>query len=204
MVAHSPLGDAEMIAVIRFEARQLRHRLPAGYDQDDLESVGNEAAVEALARADRTDPARFKATMRLTIRNRMKDFLKSLKVKGRAMARLPADADENEMPVRDLRADDPADRAAAREVVLAPGAGKVVVRNPALPSPDVAAAKAAALREVMFGAIRADHVLAMMAAIGEKAADGDLPSARFIRDLIDRPQAGPVQQTAVIINGSDV
>jgi hypothetical protein len=204
MVAHNYAPD-DLLRIVRQEAVSFRSRHP-GHDLDDLMSVAGEAVAEALARlAPDMDPEKRWNLVKVTIRSRLKDFARAERVPGRKCSRLPADEDGNDLPVLDRRAADPADRAAAREIVLAAGAGKVVVRPGAgLPTPGEAAAKAAALREVMFASIRADHVRAMMAAIGEQAAGGDLKAAEFIRRVIAEPAPGPVQQTAVIVHGGDV
>lgn len=202
MVKAIPIKDADLLELIRFEAAKLKRRLPTGYDADDLESVGNEAALEALRRCDKTDPVRFRNTLRLKIRDRMKDFLDSLKVPGRANARLPADADGNELPVIDARAADPAGMALGGELVLQPGAGKM------LPSPEKVAELATNLRAVMYGSIRAAHVSRAMRQLGRKAAGGDLAAIRELSRIIGPGQAGPVQagpvqQTAVFVNAKD-
>lgn len=196
MVAFNPLDDAELLALIRYEARALAPKLPTGYDRDDLESVAGEAVVEHFARADRSDPHRFKASLRICIRNRMKSFLASLRVKGRACSRLPQGEDGETLPVADQRSADPSDRAAAREVLT---------NGVLLPAPDRIAARVRVLRETVVGSIRRRDIRAAMHALGEKAAAGDAKALNALLDLIGRPEV-PVASspaTQVIVHAGD-
>ena len=180
MVAHN-YADAEIARLIRHEAVAFRSRHPR-FDLDDLMSVAGEAFAEALARLDPgLDRDRHWNTIKTTIRSRLKDHARSERVPGRSCARLPADEDGNELPVEDRRAADPCARAAAREILLPPGAGKVVAP---LPGPSEAARRVELLREVMFQAIAPEQVNSMMQKLMTAAAAGDPAATRSVIRLL--------------------
>jgi hypothetical protein len=198
------IADGDLLNLIRFEAVRLARRLPRGYDRDDLESVGNEAAVEALARYDAADPDRFRAVLRLTIRNRMKSFIAQvggLHRKSRAKeVGFPVCAETGEpVELPDRRAADPAERAAAREGAFS--LARVARRTP---PPDRVAERVVALREAMFAAVSAGDVAEVMAGLVRDAKAGDAKARKLLLDYLQPGRSGVTVQQAVVVNAADV
>lgn len=209
--------DREQLAAIGIEqarwAASRFHKLPAGLDRQELESVGNEAVMEAIVT---WDPANgdFRGYARLVARSRMQDAIRA--ARSRARGRVPfqptlADGSTAQPPV-DTRADDPAEVAMARDELEDARAAVAVVRpretrlkvselQSVLPAPDVVADRVAELREAMFGAINTSDVTAAMDALKQKAAAGDLRAIKLLIDML-APKAAPTAtaNAAVFVN----
>ena len=198
-----PLRDeraAKGMEIARWLSRKFP-RMPAGCTVDDLESVGGEAVVEALALYD-PGAGTFEKFVTGTIRNRMKSFLRTAWRRGRVVTSIGGE--ENcTMDSRDRTADDPADVAEANEAVAvhrstASGATRLTVDQiaGALPPPDIVAARVAQLRAALFGSITAADVGDIMVSVMDKAKAGDLRAAKVVIDLIAPKNATTATATA--------
>lgn len=194
-------GLGDLPRLIRFEAVRLQGHLPTGSNLDDLESVGNEAVCEALARGDRTNPIAFRKFIRITVRSRMKDFLKAARKRRVKEAGVPRDRESGvTVETMDRSASDPADVAAAREQIRLSG---VTV---ALPSPVAVAVKVELLRSALWSAVSPEDVAAVVSAQVKKAKGGSTRAAEFVTRLLTPSSVGKSSspQQAVFVNVQDV
>lgn len=191
--------------LVPWQARRFP-RLPRGITTDDLESAGNEALVHAATAWDPDHGTPWRTYARVAVKNAMKNVVRTARTRRSVPLEIEAE-DGTMLPRPDPKAADPADRAAAREMVGVPRARRGHV-SPAGPAPDpvVVATKAVALREAMFAEIQTEDAAAIVRRVAEKAKTGDLRAARLFFDLIAPARTGTtvVQQQAVIINRDDV
>jgi RNA polymerase sigma factor (sigma-70 family) len=189
--------------LVPWQARRFP-RLPRGVTTDDLESAGNEALVHAATTFDPEAGTPWRTYARTCVKNAMKGVVAH--ARSRRSVPLEIEAESGELlPRPDPRAADPADRAAARELVAARPRRKHIDLDDA-PDPAAVATRAAALREAMFGAIRDEDAAAIVGQVVAKAKGGDLRAARLFFDLLAPARAGTtvVQQQAIVVRSDDV
>jgi len=149
----------------------------AVFGPEDFESVANEAMVEVLGQYDPdADPVRFTATLRLCVRRRITDYIRSelgRRVGGRADTRsMPAGDDGELIPLRDVRAADPAELAECRD--LADG----------LPTPAEVRVKAIKLKAAVMNALSPEDMTEIIQAQAKKAKAGDTRAARLCLQVV--------------------
>ena len=183
-----------------------------GASVEDLESEGYAAACRAADTYDVAHPSKGTFGVYANVCGRqsmvryLRDALAEKRGGGRPMAQLEVDGGDGErspLPA-DPRASDPADIAAAREL-LAPRPPSVRKLERSLPSPAAVADRVTRLREAMFGAIDEAAVTAMMGAVMKKAQAGDLKAAKQVSDLLSPSRSGVVaNQQVVVVQPVDV
>lgn len=199
---------AEAMPGVLWVARSLASRgLPRGVSVEDLESIGNEALLEAYAVYE-PGSGPWKAFSRHVAKQRMKSFLARARELARRSAPLEIlTPDGDELPRADPRAVDPAELASAREV-LAPVSRpttRMSSLTKSLPSPAEVADRVTKLRAAMFGAISEQDVQAVMAGVVERAKDGSARDVKLLLDLLAPSRSGvTVQQQAVVIHQGDI
>lgn len=105
--------------------------------------------------------------------------------------------------VADVRQADPADIAAAREMVVRPRGRRELA--PDLPSPGEVATRVTELRAAMFAAVTPADIGDVMAGVVERAKAGNLSAARMLIDLLAPGKSGvTVQQQALVIQQGDI
>jgi hypothetical protein len=184
------------------------NRLPAGITIEDLESTGQEALIHAAVTWDPELDVPWRSYARMYVKNAMRNVI----AKARSRRQLPLEIQAEDgtlMPRPDTRAADPAELAAARERFMGPMGRRrrqhVGLSDPG-PEPAAIAARAAELREAMFGAIAAADVSAIVKTVTDKAKAGDLKAARLLFDLLSPSRSGAtiVHQKAVVIHQGDL
>lgn len=196
----------EALDIIPWQARRFP-KLPPGVSADDLESAGHEGLVNAIHTFDPDGAAGWRTYARACIKNAMRNAIRDARagVRGRSVPLEVRTADGEEFPRVDRRATDPADVAAARELILAPGPRRVRDLAAGLPTPAEVADRVVALRAAMFGAISEQDVGDVMQTVVGKAKAGDLRAAKLITDLLAPGRSGvTVQQQAVVIHQGDI
>jgi hypothetical protein len=204
MVYESMIESA--LPTVQWIARVMERKgQPYGVNRDDLESVGNEALMEARAYFD-PDKYTWIEFVKLTARSRMTDEINKAKQRRSRTAPLEIETADGEfLPREDTRADRPDDRAAAREGMAKgkPATLAVTQVRAGLPTPDAVALKVAALREAMFSAVKTEDVTEVMGSLVEKAKAGDLKAMKLFLDYLAPSRSGVVVQQAVVVNPGD-
>lgn len=195
------------LPTVRWLAQAVARRgLPPGINVEDLESVGDEALVQAAATF---DPQKYTWVdhVKAVVRSRMKDEVRAARTRASRSAPVEFEAEDGDfLPRPDPRVSQPGDLAAAREAVATPGVRTVSLKRTRgnLPTPDAVAEKVAALREAMFAAVKTDDVSEVMATIVAAAKKGDLKAAKLLLDYLQPGRSGVVVQQAVVVNAGDL
>jgi DNA-directed RNA polymerase specialized sigma24 family protein len=192
------------VDLVPWQARRFP-RLPRGISADDLESAGNEALVHAATTWDEDVGTPWRTYARTCVRNAMRSVVAH--ARSRRQTALEIEGVDGELlPRPDPRAEDPAERAAARELVTPRRRRQHLGVIADGPDPSAVATRAAALREAMFHSIRDEDAAAIVGQVVTKAKAGDLKAARLFFDLLAPSRCGStiVQQQAVVICGDDL
>lgn len=210
---------AEALPLVEWQAGRFS-KLPRGINRDDLVSAGNEALIHAATCFDPDGAAGWKTYARACVKNAMRAVIATARTR-RAVGldvRCQGAGGEVEMRPRvDVKQPDPADVAAARELLDPPPANLIRRRNHAtvstrelarvLPSPAEVADRVTRLREAMFGAISEADIQAVMAGIVDRAKTGSRGDAKLLIDLLAPARSGvTVHQSvqSVVIQHEDV
>lgn len=185
---------------------------PRGLTADDMESAGGEGLAVGLRTFDPGRGVKLRTHLTNTIRHAIQDAVRGHVGRSAGGGRrrmygaggLTVSLDEREESiVADTRIGDPADIAAAREVVLAPRRGRELGAD--LPAPAEVAARVATLRAAMFGAIDAADVGEIMAGMVAKAKGGNVAAAKLVFDVLSPGRSGvTVQQQTIVVAPGDV
>jgi hypothetical protein len=180
-------------------------RLPPGINVEDLESAGNDALVEAAARFDPACGVPWKNFAYKGLKLVMQNVIREQRRRA-ASALQPVVDGQDLPPPRDPRAADPADAAAARELVGRPRRRlSAQALGEALPSPAEVADQVTRLRAAMFGAVSERDVADVMQSVVAKAKGGNMGAAKLLVDLLGPGRSGvTVNQQVVAIRTGDL
>ncbi len=197
---------ADAYPLVAIEARRYP-TLPPGVSVEDLESLGGEALIDAHANFDPATGSKWRGFARLWLRNKYRDFLRKARRLARRSAPLEIETPDGEfLPRRDVRVADPADQAAARELVLSPRRSPSIRElEQTLPSPAAVADQVSRLRQAMFSAVSAEDIQAVMQSIVVRAKNGSARDAKLLIDLLAPGRSGvTVNQQAIVVQHGDL
>lgn len=212
MESHDTINIDQAMRLVPAIARKLSDRLPAGISQDDLESAGNLALTLASRSFDASLGFSFTSYAARAIRNAMlAELAKQRRLNERRVPlEIQGDDGERSMMRPDVKAVDPADLAATRELVqsVQRKRSSLVLTQVRATSPAVAEIAQAAqrLRTAAFQSVSEQDMSDVMKTLVKRAKDGHVGSARLLLDYVGngRGTAGASMQQAIIVPSSEV
>lgn len=216
--SYKPIDPARQAAMVKeafqlidWQARRFGS-LPPGIDVEELESLGNELIVDALATFPHAEAKgiTWNQHVRTTLRSGMLTAIRKARGSRRKTkhGRTSMHNEEGEqIPLTDQKADDPSEVAEAVEEVNTTLAKRVVTAKElekSLPLPAAVAAKSQILQAAVVAAIQPADVKDVIESMIEKATnDKDVKAAAFVIGLVNRspttaPPSPPPTPTAII------